>query len=61
VGDSVLEVIEAMLERLCDLEVCDPYLYCVQKEQLAGLYDLYCSDPDLTLEKVKAVLEADCG
>jgi hypothetical protein len=50
-------VIEAMLERLCDLEVGDPYYYLVQKEQLGVLCALYASEPDLTIEKVKEVLE----
>jgi hypothetical protein len=52
-------VIEAMLERLCDLETADPYLYVVQKEELESLYCLYCSDPDLTIEKVKEILDGE--
>jgi hypothetical protein len=56
-GDRVREVIEAMVERLYDLESCDPCLYLIQKEQLRALYELYRSDEELTLEKVKQLLE----
>lgn len=56
-GDAVCEVIEAMFERLCDLEEADPFLYLVQKEQLAAVYTLFCTDPALTIEKIREVVE----
>jgi hypothetical protein len=59
VENPVIRVIELLLERLYDLEDCDPCLYLLQKEQLEELVAMYEADHGLTLERVAEVLERE--